>query len=96
MRLRYSGRAIDDLRSIAAYVREHNPGSAKRVRSHIRRTIDQLADFPHLGTPTARIAIRRLVISRYPYVVFYQVTDNNVIIHHIRHMARKPVDPADL
>lgn len=96
MRLRYSRRAISDLRSIADYVRERSPAGSRVLREHLRRMIGQLADYPQLGMPTAKATLRRLVISRYPYVVFYQVTDDTIIVHHIRHVARKPIDPADL
>jgi hypothetical protein len=34
-------------------------------------------------------------IVRYPYLVFYEVLDREIVIHHIRHARRKPLDPGD-
>ena len=33
-------------------------------------------------------------VVRYPYLVFYEVINNEVIIHHIRHGRRRPIDPS--
>jgi len=34
--------------------------------------------------------IRRLVVTPYPYFVFYEVGDDEIIIHNVRHSARDP------
>lgn len=35
-------------------------------------------------------AVRRIVVTPYPYLVFYEVTDAEVLILAIRHGARDP------
>ena len=34
--------------------------------------------------------------SYYPYLVFYSVVNNEVVVLHVRHAARGPIDPASL
>jgi hypothetical protein len=40
--------------------------------------------------------MRLLPIARYPYLVFYEVLEGEVVVHHIRHTRRQPVDPGDV
>jgi toxin ParE1/3/4 len=35
-------------------------------------------------------AIRRLTTTPYPYLIFYEVTETEIIVHAIRHGARDP------
>ena len=35
-------------------------------------------------------AIRRLTTLPYPYLVFYEVTESEIIVHAVRHAARDP------
>ena len=94
--LRFDSRALDDLRQIRSYVAERSPSGAERVRNHIVHTIDSLAAFPFLGRATDEPRVRLLIVTKYPYLVFYSVVKNEVIILHVRHAAREPIDPASL
>ena len=93
MRVRYSKRAVADLIAIADYIREHNPRAAQAVERRIRASIDRLETFSFIGRPTNDPSMRLLPIVRYPYVVFYEVLEGEVVIHHIRHGRRRTVDP---
>jgi plasmid stabilization system protein ParE len=46
MKLRLTPRAVQDLADIAAYIREHNPTAALRVRSAILESLQNLVLFP--------------------------------------------------
>lgn len=93
MRVRYSKGAVADLIAIADYIRERNPRAAEEVEKRIRASISQLEMFPFFGRPTDDSDIRMFPIVRYPYLVFYEVVGGDVVIHHIRHGRRRPVDP---
>jgi toxin ParE1/3/4 len=45
---------------------------------------------PHIGRRTHDPAIRRMTTTPYPYLVFYEVTESEIVIHAIRHAARDP------
>jgi addiction module RelE/StbE family toxin len=95
MRVRYSKGAVTDLVAIADYIRDRNPRAAEEVEKRIRASIGQLEMFPLIGRPTEDPSIRMFPIVRYPYLVFYEVAGGQVVIHHIRHARREPLDPGD-
>jgi plasmid stabilization system protein ParE len=51
---------------------------------------DVLLVYPNIGVRTDDPVIRRLMTAPYPYLVFYEVTDTEIIIHAVRHAVRNP------
>ena len=90
MRLRYTLPALADLSSILEYIAAHSPHGAKRVQARIQAIIDLLLNQPLIGARTDDPVIRRLTTLPYPYLIFYEVTETEVIIHGVRHGARDP------
>ena len=90
MKIRYTLPALADLSSILDYIAEHSPQSAKRVQARIQAIVNLLSTRPHIGLRTADPVIRRLNTSPYPYIIFYEATDTEIIIHAVRHGARDP------
>jgi addiction module RelE/StbE family toxin len=90
VKLRYTLPAKNDLESILAYIRAQSPQSASRVNAHIRRSIEFLLLSPFIGVTVDSKGTRRITASPYPYLVFYEVASEEVIIHAIRHMSRNP------
>jgi toxin ParE1/3/4 len=90
MKLRYTLSALADLETIFDYITQHSPQGARRVQSRIQTIIDVLVQHPHIGTRTSDPTIRRMTILPYPYLIFYEATDEEVIIHAFRHTARHP------
>jgi plasmid stabilization system protein ParE len=43
-----------------------------------------------MGARTDDPTIRRATTSPYPYLVFYEATENEIIVHAVRHAARDP------
>jgi plasmid stabilization system protein ParE len=96
VKLRFTARAVGDLENIRAYLVARNPRGAERVRAHIELTIDRLANFPELGPATDEPSVRVLPLTRYPYLIYYSLVGDDLVILHIRQAARKPVDPSGL
>jgi toxin ParE1/3/4 len=90
MRLRYTLPALADLASILAYVADRSPQGAARIHSRIRAITDLLLRHPLAGGVTEDPTIRRITTTPYPYLVFYEATDAEIIIHAVRHGARNP------
>lgn len=88
MRLRYTLPALADLDSILDRVAERSPQGAARVHARIRAVTDLLVRYPPIGAPTDDPAIRRVVTTPYPYLIFYEVADPDIIVHGVRHAAR--------
>jgi addiction module RelE/StbE family toxin len=88
LKLRYTPDAIADLRKVLAYIETQSPHGAHKVQARIQRLITLTLDHPHLGTRSRRL--RRLVARPCPYLIFYEVGDDEIVIHGVRHSARRP------
>ena len=90
MKVRYTLRAQADLDVIYTYLDQRTPSAALRVKELLERRIASLADFPLAAPATDEPDVRELTIVRYPYKVYYKVSDDEVWILHIRHTSRRP------
>jgi plasmid stabilization system protein ParE len=90
VRLRYTLPALAELSAILDFIAAHSPQSARRVQARIKAVTDLLLLHPHIGRRTNDPAIRRMTTPPYPYLVFYEVAESEIIIHAIRHAARDP------
>ena len=89
MRIAYSPRAVTDLAEIGDYLAERNPNAAAAV--------EQLALFPASGRMLEeRTAVRVIPLGNFPYRIFYTTSRDEMIVLHIRHGARAPIDPSEL
>ena len=94
--IRYTPLAYEDLDGIDSYIAETlgNPSAADRLVEKMEKSIDQLKDFPYLGSEVgdaflAAKGYRKLVVDN--YIVFHLVSDEQktVIVMRIIHGARK-------
>ena len=92
MRLRYTLPALADLASILDYITDRSPRGAVRVHARIRSVTDLLLRYPLAGAVTDDPTIRRITTTPYPYLIFYEATDTEIITHAVRHGARDPSD----
>ncbi|WOH63158.1 type II toxin-antitoxin system RelE/ParE family toxin [Bradyrhizobium sp. BWA-3-5] len=90
MRLRYTLPALTDLTLILDYLADRSPQGAARVHARIRAVIDLLPLYPLAGAATDDPTIRRMIARPYPCLIFYEITDNEIVIHAARHGAREP------
>jgi plasmid stabilization system protein ParE len=88
MRLRFSPRAVRDLNAIAEYIRTRNPRAALKVRAAILDSVETLVLFPYAGRMQTTSGVRKLVVPKYPYIVYFTIDEAAGIIT-IRHAARR-------
>ncbi|HEX9753137.1 MAG TPA: type II toxin-antitoxin system RelE/ParE family toxin [Methyloceanibacter sp.] len=97
MRISYSPRAVADLAEIGGYLAERNSRAAAAVEQRIRIIIELVGQYPASGRVLEeRPGVRAIPLGNYPYRIFYTVFGNELIILHIRHTAREPIDPSRL
>ncbi len=95
MKLRYTLRGAAELDEVLNYIQARSPQGARHVQTRIRVIIDLLLRHPHAGQLTSKGRLRRMIVTPYPYVVypyvvFYQATEEEIVIHGVRHGARRP------
>jgi plasmid stabilization system protein ParE len=90
VKLRYTRQALADLASILDYIATRSPQGARRVQARIQAIINLVLAHPELGTRTDHPAIRRATTPPYPFLIFYEPTETEIIIHAVRHAARDP------
>jgi hypothetical protein len=45
-----------------------------------------------MGRAIDRPGYRRIIANPYPYVILYRPTASEIVVHGVRHAARKPPD----
>ncbi|MBR1122639.1 type II toxin-antitoxin system RelE/ParE family toxin [Bradyrhizobium lablabi] len=90
MKLRYTLPALADLNSLLDYIAAASPQGAQRVQRRIQHVAGLLLSHPYIGARTDDPTIRRLTTAPYPFLIFYEVAEDEIVIHAIRHAARDP------
>ncbi len=74
--------ALSDLETIGAFIAQDSPSAARRVARLLETS-------PHLGRPAmGREGVRELTISRYPYVLVYEIANEELRILAVVHQAQ--------
>ena len=90
MNVRFTPRALAELDAVLDFVAERSPSGARRIQQRIRSLIDLLPNFPNAGQQTSVAQLRRLVVTPFPYAIFYRPAAGDIVIVSVRHTARKP------
>jgi plasmid stabilization system protein ParE len=93
MRVVYAPRALRDLEGIAAYLAERSPRGASSVLAAIKSSIDTLSFFPEIGRLIDDAGHRHMPVLRYPDAIFYPIAGDELLVLHVRHTSRRPIDP---
>lgn len=93
MKVRYTDEALKDLDAIADWLSLHYPTIAPAVERRLRLVVAHIARWPESARRSAkRSGVRVIPLGRYPYRIFYRISDDVIEILHIHHAARRPWD----
>jgi toxin ParE1/3/4 len=87
MKLRFERGALADLDEIFAYIAQDNPSAAARLVTRIEEVAARIAATPYIGEATRKSNFRRFPVGN--YLIVYEVGQDEVIIHYVRHGARR-------
>ena len=88
-RYRLHVEAERDLLGGAAYYNAHRPGLGRLFVLEVRRTCETVAQFPESGSRMSA-TLRRRLVRRFPFAVYYSFIDGEVLILAVAHQARLP------
>src|SRR5262245_44337250 len=89
MKVRYTETALVEVEEFFAYLSERNVSAAKRVVARVEQTIRNLGAFPEMAQQTGEPGTRRMPVGRYPFMLFYTIAADEIVILHVRHGARR-------
>jgi toxin ParE1/3/4 len=87
MKLRYERGALADLDKIFAYIAEDDREAAARLVARIEQVAARIAASPYMGEATRKSRFRRFPVGS--YLIVYEVGQDEVVIHYVRHGARR-------
>jgi plasmid stabilization system protein ParE len=96
MKVSFTETAYAELGDIHSFLIQINPTAARTVVARIESTVRQLGMFPYIGRPKYRQNVRMFPVRRFPYLIFYTIEADEVVILSIRHAARRRPAEADL
>ena len=82
-------RAESDIQSAFEWYESQRPGLGDEFRTAIREKLESVRSFPE-SSPVIYRDVRRAVVSRFPYLIFYVARPTRVSILAILHHARNP------
>lgn len=77
--------------AISSHIELQNPAAALRVRAAIYESLQNLILFPLIGREQKAPTVRKLITSRYAYLVYYRVDEEaeEIIILNVKHPAQQ-------
>jgi toxin ParE1/3/4 len=91
VKVRYTRRALRQMTEILDYIETQSPSGAQNGKRRLQSVIDLLADHPTSGRTSTMGNLRRFVVNPYPHVIFYRTDAAGIVIHSVRHAARRPL-----
>jgi toxin ParE1/3/4 len=90
MKVRYSRLALAELDAIPSDLAAKNSAAALHFENRILQVGERIGRFPHgFQEVVERPGVRRVPLVRYPYLIFYKVFADEVIVLRVIHGARK-------
>ena len=89
MTLKISQLAFFEIEDAKEYYNLQNSTLGDTFKNDIKRSIESIKKFPNLY-PNITNDMRRCVLHRFPYSIFYAITDNTILILSVAHPHRKP------
>ena len=88
MKIIWSPTAISNMESLRLYISEHNPQGALKVAVSIHDAIDLISQFPSLGRVGRVPNSREYVMTDYPYIISYSISERVLQIIAVMHTAK--------
>jgi addiction module RelE/StbE family toxin len=89
VKLRYTPRSLREIDRAISYISEQSPQGAENVARRFHGLLYLLTQHPFSGVSIGFRGTRRLFLKPYPYMVYYRVNQDEIVILRFRHTSRK-------
>lgn len=89
MILKISQLAFLEIEDAKEYYNLQKPTLGDTFKNDVKRSIESIKEFPNLY-PNITNDLKRTLLHRFPYSIFYAVTNNTILILSVAHQHRKP------
>lgn len=89
LRVRFDGSAIVDVLIARDWYESERVGLGAGFVDAVNAAVALLSAFPDSGS-TVHGSVRRILVGRFPYVVYYQHDNSDVVVLACLHVAREP------
>lgn len=89
MTLKISQLAFLEIEDAKEFYNLQKPTLGDTFKNDVKKSIESIKKFPNLY-PNITNDLKRTVLHRFPYSIFYAITDNTILILSIAHQHRKP------
>ena len=89
MRIKYTLPASGDLENILDYLESKSLQGFRSVGWRIKAIEKLLVQFPLSGSLTRLSWLRKIVVTPYPYLIFYEIKGDEIIVHAVRYSSRR-------
>jgi plasmid stabilization system protein ParE len=82
-------RAEHDIRRVFEWYESQQPGLGDEFLAHIRECLEAARELPE-AAPLIHRNVRRAIVSKFPYLVFYLATSARLVVLAVLHSSRDP------
>jgi len=87
--VRFKSAADRDVESAFVWYEERSPGLGNEFLEEVDDAVTRIADNPH-AYQIVRGRIRRAVVHRFPYLMFYVIDPHEIVVLALMHASRDP------
>lgn len=89
MTLKISQIAFLEIEDAKEFYNLQKPTLGDTFKNDVKKTIENIKNFPNLY-PNITNELKRTVLHRFPYSIFYAITNDTILILSVAHQHRKP------
>ena len=89
MTLKISQLAFLEIEDAKEFYNLQKPTLGDTFKNDVKKTIENIKNFPNLY-PNITNDLKRTVLHRFPYSIFYAITNDTILILSVAHQHRKP------
>ena len=89
MKVRFTQTALAEIENIFSYIARDNRFAAAEVVGIIEGMIARLAEYPQAAVATDVSGVRVALTLPHPYLIFYSIEGDLLVIRNVRHAARQ-------